>query len=246
MLDPAKDYIVKMPSTPLDTLGGLIISGGRNVVLKGGEIRFSRWYTSASGATGDRGKDNRALYITGTSSQTQARTVFIEGLLVGGYLGEGVNIDMKGETRATVVFQNVRVDSPIVGSQASNHADLIQAWNGPDRLYVDRMTATGLTYQGLFLQPMQFGTKLPSLYDFRNMNLVGTDTSGYLYWKSDPWVQNMQNLWAVPNPSKAANRGQWLWSASDWSPVKVGSPPGGDFVPAGRAGIGYVSPGYLP
>ena len=39
-LDLDKDYIIKMPDEPLTVSGGLGISGGRNVVLIGGEIRF--------------------------------------------------------------------------------------------------------------------------------------------------------------------------------------------------------------
>jgi hypothetical protein len=28
--------------------------------------------------------------------------------------------------------------------------------------------------------------------------------------------------------------------------IHLGPPPGGDFVPAGSVGVGYVSPGYQP
>lgn len=39
VLDDDKDYVVKLPATPVTTKGGVTIRGGRNVVLIGGEIR---------------------------------------------------------------------------------------------------------------------------------------------------------------------------------------------------------------
>ena len=50
-------------------------------------------------------------------------------------------------------------------------------------------------------------------------------------------------------PWKKQARTQFLWpkpSTGDrsWEAVQVGTPLGGNFVPEGVAGVGYVSPGY--
>jgi hypothetical protein len=70
-LDSTRDYIIEMPAAPLSS-GGLNISGGRNVVLIGGEIR--RDPATCSSTTADR-----ALYL-----HKQTGTVHVEGLLISG------------------------------------------------------------------------------------------------------------------------------------------------------------------
>src|SRR4051812_21643687 len=41
IMDPTKDYIVVMPSSPITVAGGVELNGGRNVVLIGGGIKFA-------------------------------------------------------------------------------------------------------------------------------------------------------------------------------------------------------------
>src|SRR6266511_5023186 len=45
-LDPARDYLVRMPTTKLSVLGGLVIVGGHDVVLIGGAITIPSWGAS--------------------------------------------------------------------------------------------------------------------------------------------------------------------------------------------------------
>src|SRR5205807_6072932 len=83
VLDPARDYIVRMPQQPLTASYGLAIAGGHNVVLIGGEIDIP-WQ-----GTNPPEDSRRALYL-----KEQTGTVHIEGLLMtGADLTEGIDLD---------------------------------------------------------------------------------------------------------------------------------------------------------
>jgi hypothetical protein len=165
-------------------------------------------------------------------------------------LTEGVNLNQR--QGATVQFQNVRMET-VHGSREAHHADLIQTWAGPAKLRIDRFTGH-TSYQGFFLLPNQHfqdGPK-PRLFDFRHMNIHGTDRAGYMLWLPTPagFTVDVHDVWVSPNPKRNADRDQFLWpkpSTGDtsWAGVKVGAPPEGDYVPAGSVGLNYVSPGYL-
>ena len=239
-LDVAKDYLIKMPATPLKARGGLTISGGRNVVLIGGAIE------APSAKDAPKATDRRAVYLKG-----QAGTVHIEGLHIkGDDLAEAFNLDER--LGAIVQLQNIRIET-VHGSFSGHHADLVQTWAGPAELRIDRFT--GFTdYQGFFLLPNQHFTDgpKPKLFDFRHINLTGSEKSAYLLWSPGEKAMpvTLKEVWLKPNPKKT-NRDQFLWpkpSSGDksWEAVQVGTPPQGDFVPEGVAGVDYVSPGYAP
>ncbi len=237
-LDDTKDYIIKMPSTPLVAAGGLVLSGGRNVVLIGGAIEAPPMGEAPESL------QRRAVYLKG-----QTGTIHIEGLHIGGAdLAEAFNLDQRAG--AVVQLQNIRIEKA-QGTRAGHHADLVQTWAGPAELRIDGMTGT-TDYQGFFLLPNQhFNGPAPKLFDFRRINLIGTDKSAYLLWtQTKPeFPVKVQDVYLSPNPSKTAHRDQFLWpkpSTGDlsWESVQVGPPPHGDFVPTGFAGVNYVSPGY--
>ncbi len=131
-LKPGRDYRVKL--TAVRALGGLVIHGGRNVVLVGGRI------TIPYAGTDPTPQERRALYLDG-----QTGVVHLEGLLVddsGGDLSEGIQI---AAPRAVVQIQNVRVEGihardPV--SFSDNHPDLIQPGGGVRELRVHRFTGT--------------------------------------------------------------------------------------------------------
>jgi hypothetical protein len=236
-----RDAIIHWPSYPINASDGgdVQILGGRNIVSIGGEI---------APATARRG-----LLIKGSYSQTRPRTIHVEGLLIDGQLSEGIDLDLQGERGATVQLENVRVGSsslPVQGSYAGNHADAFQAWNGPAKLRIDRFTGyTG--YQGMMLQPRQFGGWAVSEmgpWDLRRVNLVGkdgfTDGAAYMIYSAEHpvgWPISTEDVWATPTQA-----GRALYKLADIPGVLEGPAPHGDFVPAGVAGTGYVSPGYLP
>ena len=233
-LDPARDYVVQMPAEPLSVPGGLIIGGGRNVILVGGEINIPAGVGS--------GHAGRGLYLKG-----QTGTIHVEGLLItGAGLNEGINLDQ--QRGAVVQIQNVRVDT-VHGSSSGDHADVLQTWAGPRQLRVDGLTGSS-EYQGLFLLPRQFGSQAqPEMMDLRRVDLRGGPSSAYMIWRDDlSWPLHVSDVHVAPrDPSY---RGGFLWpksgaGAGSWPFVQVGTPAGGSFVPEGTAGLGYVSPGYL-
>jgi hypothetical protein len=245
-LDKTKDYVVKLP-TAYPWKGELNIYGGRNVVVIGGEIRIPSTAEDPT-FTGS----HRALYL-----KEQQGTVHVEGVLFsGGGLMEGINLDQR-VPGCVVQLQNIHCET-LYGSYSGNHADVIQTWAGPSVLRVDRLTAT-TTYQGFFLLPNQMfplseGGHRPTLFDFRRINLFGTDASAYMLWRDDGnlWPVSNRYVWVRPAASKAGHPDSYLWPKpiatgdTTWDDVNEGLPPYGDFVPVGVAGRGYVSPGYRP
>lgn len=253
-MDKSRDYLVKLPSdTPW--IGELNLYGGRNVVLIGGEIHFPSEDVDASFGLNEEGKtkrSHRALYLHG-----QTGTIHIEGVLFSGpTIREGINIDER-HPNCVVQIQNLRCET-ITGTRAGHHADVIQTWAGPAELRIDRLTGIS-TYQGFFMLPNQHfhvgegkDGFYPTKWTFRNINLNGTETSAYLLWcpEKHTFPIEVDNVWVRPKSSRTNDRDAFLWpkpkQANDatWKDVKVGTPPGGDFVPKGAAGLGYVSPGY--
>jgi hypothetical protein len=231
-LDPAKDYIIDMPESPIVAEGGLKITGGRNVVLIGGEIHHPQWWPSGASNGGNRG-----LYL-----RNQTGTIHIEGLRITGLLNEGINLSQP--EGAIVQLQNIYVD-PVVGTMEGNHADLLQTWAGPRKLLIDGFTGQ-TTYQGLFLLPNQFSSTPPEHWEIHDIDIAGSSESGYLYWIDSGVSVNVSNAWAAPAASKASNRGLFLWpkTGDQWGSVQVGHPPEGDIVGPDEAGVGYRSPGY--
>lgn len=95
-----------------------------------------------------------------------------------------------------------------------------------------------------------------SVMTLTNVWMKQIATGGTVWTTPDNWVvPNASGTdWGnTPIPDRAAKIGQdkdgqfvyWVPTADVKGQVRVGDPPGGDFVPAGKAGLGYVSPGYV-
>jgi hypothetical protein len=238
-LRPNQDYRVRMPDTPLTGSGGLVVEGGHNVVLIGGEIDIPMQAGSPPSSDSRRG-----LYLIG-----QTGTVHVEGLLIHGPdLSEGIDLDQR--LGAVVQIENVRVEDVHARDEANfsdNHPDVLQTWAGPAELRVDRLSAS-TDYQGFFIAPNQFGNQPPP----RQVALSHVDLRGtanqqrcycFLLWKSGSFPITNENVWLIPHPGDEFSHTLWP-SAAKWSAVREGPPPGGEFVPAGVAGVSYASPGY--
>ena len=249
-LDKTRDYLIKLPEDK-PWIGELNIYGGRNVVVIGGEIHIPSPDEDPSFADDAQPKrSRRAVYLKG-----QSGTIHVEGVLISGAgLKEGFNLDERAPG-CIVQLQNIRVDK-LVGSYSGHHADVIQTWAGPSELRVDGLTGH-TTYQGFFMLPNQHfqvdeGGHLPTRWDFRRINLVGTDESAYLLWvpNNHAFPIDIEDVWVRPASRSAGNRDMFLWPKPDkekdktWEKVQEGIPPAGDFVPEGVAGLGYRSPGY--
>ena len=250
-LAPGKDYVVQIGD--VSAVGGVRLIGGRNVVVIGGHITIP--WAGGSASIGDR----LALYL-----KNQTGTVHVEGLLIdnaGGDLSEGIQINAP---QAVVQIQNVRIDGIHARDEVNwsdNHPDLVQPWGGVQALRIDRFTGE-TDYQGFFL----VGSAGPiGKVDLRDVNVVGTDTSRYLFWQEDGVPVNLQNVWFAPAPKRSLGTSVWpdknataprTATVNDdgsvqWLPVTgitgvilPGSPGGRDFVPASTVGTSYVTPGY--
>lgn len=234
-LNPAQDYVIEMPDTPLRAVGGLTIAGGNDVVLIGGTIEALP--ISEAPAYLDR----RGLYL-----KNQTGTVHIEGLLItGAELAAGINMDQR--EGAIVQLQNVRIETARVID--AGRPRILHTWGGPRRLHIDRLT--GFTeHQGFLLEPNLFETPVaePEIFDFRNLDVHAQRDSGTLYSRNaQAYPLALQEVWAV---TERTDPSSYLWpppsdERTDWRQVKHAQPPGPENVPAGVAGTSYVSPGYL-
>lgn len=245
-LDTSRDYVLVMPQVPRRE--GLVIDGGRNVVLIGGEISIPHQGTNPSI------NQRRALHIANATG-----TVHVEGLLMhGDDISEGV------QTRAPdaiVQLQNLAILNVHARDQVrftDNHPDVIQTWGSVRELRVDRLTGE-TDYQGLFFKADYNGPHGP--VHLRNVNMRALPTARYLFWTSNQGggypTMTLDEVWVAPAAGRTFSRSVWPESGSvvtggtaSWpnlpitGVVRHGLPPGGDFVPAERVGIGYVSPGY--
>lgn len=221
-LDPAKDYILRLPpAAAWRSANGLVIEGGRNVVCIGGLV-------DVTGAGGVR----RAAYFKSNSG-----TVHLEGVrfrAVGGDFTEGIDNASPG---STVQIENVWIDGLCSGSQATNHADILQTWNGPKTLRVDGLKGR-TNYQAAFLNA-------------RDTNAAAAPVEGSweLHRCDFESVNGKYTLWLVPPPGSVKTSKVHCWGRSlgPWKPEMwpgvLNTQPTEDFT--GGAGLGYVSPGYL-
>jgi hypothetical protein len=227
-LRAGRDYRIVLPRTKAwANAEGLWITGGRNVVVRGGTV-------DVRGGVMKNGKlQKRAAYFRDTTG-----TVFVEGVKFMSSttkrLTEGINVSLPG---ATLVLQNIRISSLLAGSQSTNHADAIQAWGGPQHLLVDGFVAT-TQYQGLFLTPNQHESAAVGTYDLRRVYIRGVNAA-YLLWRVGSFPTRTSQVYI--SGSTRQNSGMWP-NRSAWPYVKVGAPP---VMYAKYAGYGYRTPGYL-
>lgn len=229
-LDPIRDYRLVLPSTPITLRGGLIIQGGHNVVLIGGQINVPPSSTSPAPV------DRRGLYL-----KDQTGTLHIEGVRLSGDLAEGIDLDE--QQGATVQLENILVDR-VTGSYADNHADVLQGWAGPNILRVDGLQGS-TTYQGFFLLPNQhFAGPPPKLFDLRRIVINATPDAAYLLWtdKQPTWLKARDIELIAPGRDDLTHI---LRPVSAWeSAISLNSDDPTAVLPAGQPGTGYVTPGY--
>ncbi len=260
-LAAGKDYVIAMPQK-VSAVGGVVLNGGRNVVLIGGHITIP--YAGSSPSINAR----RALYLKG-----QTGVVHIEGLLIdnsGGDLSEGIQI---AAPAATIQIQNVRITGIHARDESGftdNHPDLIQPWGGAAALRIDRFSGS-TDYQAFMLKADSNGPLGP--VQISNVNVWPTqpNLSRYMLWQGpdsvtypltydNVWVTQAsgrslgKSVWPDTSSSNTAKRAilsgdgssvSWPSASQIVGVVRSGSPAGGDFVPEGLAGLGYQSPGYL-
>jgi hypothetical protein len=221
----------------------------------GGSIRIPRLSSPSA-------SELRGLMVSGSTG-----TVHIEGVriapLAGAICNEGIDI---AAPHAVVQIQNCRI-GPITRPDIQ-HNDIVQTWGGVRELRIDHLTGLS-NYQGLTLKGDN-GTTMRNAI-IRNVNIDATNIppnyQQYLWFEpgtgtgaalTDEVYLNLPSFQALRSavwpqwnstsaPCTVLSNG-WLQrpaKAKLVGIVKPGKPVGGDFVPGGRAGVGYISPGYL-
>jgi hypothetical protein len=232
-LDPRRDYRIVLPRTPVRVAGGLTISGGHNVVLRGGQVTVP-W----QGARPASGSTRRGLYLTG-----QSGTVHVEGLRLSGDLGDGIDLDERNG--ATVQLENIRVDRVTARDTkkfSDTHPDVVQSWAGPKVLRIDRLSAT-TDYQGFFLLPDQFAKGTTSRVDLRHVDLVGSRTSAYLLWRDKAARVTLRGVRLTSPGGRPVY--QTMWPGPKWWPgAKLSRRAPRTLFAGPRVGSSYDSPGY--
>ncbi|WP_027005102.1 hypothetical protein [Conexibacter woesei] len=232
-LDPRRDYRVVLPRTPVRVAGGLTIAGGRNVVVRGGQVVVP-W----QGARPASGSTRRGLFLTG-----QTGTVHVEGLRLSGDLGDGIDLDER--LGATVQLENIRVDRVTARDTkkfSDTHPDVVQSWAGPKVLRIDRLSAA-TDYQGFFLLPDQFAKGTTARVDLRHVDLVGSRTSAYLLWRDRAAAVTLRDVRLTSPGARPVY--QTMWPTPAWWPgARVIRHAPRTLFASPRAGISYTSPGY--
>lgn len=248
-LEDDQDYIIRFPAQK--KVGKTHLVGGRNIHIIGGY------------ATVAPGESERVIFLQG-----QQGIVHIEGLLIdnsGGREADGIAI---AAPEAIVQLQNLRIVNLVGGYDRPlhNHSDVVQPWGGVGELRIDRLTGSS-NYQGLFLK-RDLGPVGPVI--IQNTNLyyqpAAPNEGGHMLWLHDDCSVGsvtLSNVYVTPEPGVRLGKAIWPEDENGSCPALVidnratwphlpqvsgsvvgGAPPGGDFVPAGAAGLGYVSPGY--
>ena len=172
----------------------------------------------------------------------------------------------------TITLENIRVDGISGCSGYGDHSDVFQPYLAPDdKIQIDRMT--GVTNcQGFTLDPdlaYSVWHAFPSSITVQNANIdtavnpYSVNLAGYAWWlthgpecKSGPLslsndYSSEPRVW--PDPARhscgarysRSSRGGVSWTEGRiMGSIRIGAPPGGDFVAPGAVGLGYQSPGY--
>jgi hypothetical protein len=244
-----RDCLIDLPDTRAVTRP-VIVRGCRNVVLIGGEVDHD-------GRLRPGDLTGIGIWLDGWTG-----TAHVEGVRLGGSgLSDALWLSSP-HAGSTAQVENVRVDhvqgaydiplARCAPPPPDPHPDLIQLFQGPERLRIDRFTGY-TTYQGIFDDS---GEKTPRrilrelTVSRSNVELTGggcsaaavvpgsvTERAGSPTRLDRFWVEDNGRGSPALIPSRAAE-------PSWWGNARRGRPPGGDFVTAGDAGLEYESPGY--
>ena len=255
VLASGQDARINLPSTT--KVGGLWIEGGRNVVVIGGHIQPNPNHTMVSGALGMRG-----IYVKNNTG-----VVHVEGVLIDSpddreY--DAMEIDSGG---TTLQLENNRW-LKVAGTYSTNHGDVLQPYGtGVREVRIDKLTASS-RYQGLQLYDQYNGPVTAKRVDLTARAQTSGTSGGHMVWVGNDSCEQISHysfseVYVTPRPDRTLGNSIWPTTSASTCPaqllnglaswplflaitggVALGRPPGGEFVPAGVAGPGYVSPGY--
>ena len=215
------------------------VIGGNHVALIGGTFKP----TSNKGPTTLNFDDFRgSLYIEGVEIDNSG-VGFRDGLRFGG----------KNGTRPDVIIQNTSIENVKGKKVNAGHGDIIQPMGPVDDIKIYNFTGS-TTYQGLFFsnQPHKSGADIRGV-DLENVNLkYNGGSKSYVLWLDRGQDVNFKNVfveersgfkaqsWSVwpPGGSRSGDSISMKRYGFDGT-IKVGTPPGGDFVKPSDVGAGY-------
>jgi hypothetical protein len=240
----------------------LILQGGRNWVIVGGEINIDRPWEKAD--------DRNAILVEGATGVVHIEGVFMHGT----YINDGIKACSPD---AVFQIENDRI-ADLLGTQAGYHADVIQPYCGFKELRVDGLTGYS-QFQGLMFKADGGSWRTTTL---KRINLVGiapqdgypinvvtgccnNDGKSYVTGPislSDVYIRpsvshNSGTLSGNICPAATFTFGTDSATGREYAEHKTGvspqitgriwkgSPPLGDYVPEGVTGVGYVAPSYL-
>lgn len=234
--------IVAPPGTY--TLDRLEVSGGRNIILSGGDF-------IPSGA----GPATATLKFTNIHGEVWVEGVHIDNRNVGER--DAIAAVSANGSEATFTLQNSFIDH-VSGSYNGVHGDVFQPHG--DLQHIRMYNVVGRSnFQGLFLDP-QHEIKSVDLVNVQMQYLPGGDPITFLYnfWMNDgrpPYPVTMENVWVDQRAGQDAAQ-QSVFPPKTWGTVRagdditwpnmpftgemhVGTPPQGTFVTPEQTGLFY-------
>jgi hypothetical protein len=266
-LNTSQDYIVNLPAAGLH--GALEINGGHNVVLTGGEI-----VVPASANQSDNGADgsDTALYVRGSTGVVHLEGLLLRGEANVQFDGIDVNapeavvqvenvrmselygsqttehadaIQTWGGAKALDIdrltadgdYQGLTINPNNGNSVASSDIENVNLTVDPRPAAL----AEGSVGGGIMLW-LTTETSTCNARPVKLSNVYIDNESGR--------VPSTETVWPSPTsglPCAAViSGGRASWPGLPVSgSVSLSAPPAGSFVPAGVAGVAYLSPGYL-
>ncbi|HXP37672.1 MAG TPA: hypothetical protein VN817_07885 [Solirubrobacteraceae bacterium] len=266
-LNTGQDYIVSLPTTGLH--GTLEINGGHNVVLTGGEI-----IVPSSANQSDNGADgsDTALYVRGSTGVVHLEGLLLRGEANVQFDGIDVNapeavvqvenvrmselygsqttehadaIQTWGGAKALDIdrltadgdYQGLTINPNNGNSVASSDIENVNLTVDPRPAALAESSVGGGIMLWLTTETSTCNTRPVKL-----SNVYIDNESGR--------VPSTETVWPSPTsglPCAAViSGGRASWPGLPVSgSVSLSAPPAGSFVPAGVAGLSYLSPGYL-
>lgn len=233
--------IVAPPGTY--ALNRLEVSGGRNIILSGGDFVPSGGTATAT------------LKFTNIHGEVWVEGVHIDNRNVGER--DAIAAFSANGSEATFTLQNSFIDN-VTGSYNGVHGDVFQPHG--DLQHIRMYNVVGRSnFQGLFLDP-QHEIKSVDLVNVQMQYLPGGDPITFLYnfWMNDgrpPYPVTMENVWVDQRAGQDAAQ-QSVFPPKTWGTVRtgdditwpnmpftggmhIGTPPQGAFVAPEQTGLSY-------
>ncbi|MCW2248715.1 Ca2+-binding RTX toxin-like protein [Azospirillum fermentarium] len=236
--------VLIIPPPGTYTLDRLEISGGRNIILSGGD------FVPAGGTA------TATLKFTNIHGQVWVEGVHVDNRNVGER--DAIAAFAAKGSEGTFTLQNSFIDH-VTGSYNGVHGDVFQPHG--DLQHIRMYNVVGRSnFQGLFLDP-QNEIKSVDLVNVQMQYLPGGDPITFLYnfWMNDgrpPYPVTLDNVWVDQRPGQDAAQ-QSVFPPKAWGTVrtgdditwptmpftgdmKVGTPPQGYFVTPEQTGTSYA------